>query len=108
MRIRLLFSLCAALSCSIGVATAAAKPRPVSPSQQLCESDGGTYSTKASASFFRPFYKKQGVVWSCNSYLSGSTTTQALVQACSSDGGQAWTAQDGPPGLFTCWKNPAV
>lgn len=106
MRVRFLFSLSVVLLLAVGVATAAAK-RPVGASQQLCESDGGSYSTKASSSFFRPFDKKQRVVWSCNSYLSGSTTTLALVQACSADGGQAWTAQDGPPGLFTCWTHPA-
>lgn len=105
MRMRLLLSLCVALALSVGVTTAAAK-RPANASQQLCGANGGTYSTKASSSFFRPFDKKQRVVWSCNSYDGGSTTTQALAQSCSNDGGLAWTAQDGPPGLFTCWTNP--
>lgn len=107
MRTRILLSLVVTLM-SIGVATAVAapKPKPGIASQQLCESNGGAYSTKANASFFRPFFKKQGVVWSCDDYTGGSATTQALEQSCTNDSGQAWTFQDGPPGEFTCWRNP--
>jgi hypothetical protein len=61
------------------------------------------------SSFFRPFYKKQGVVWVCNSYSGGSASTQALVQSClSNDGGKATSTLDGPPGFATCWQNPPV
>ena len=105
MRVRILLSLCAVLLLSVGVATAAAKPKPGTASKQLCESNGGTYSTHENSSFFRPFYKKQGVLWTCNSFGGGSTTTQALVQSClSNDGGKATSTSDA--GYATCWKNP--
>lgn len=108
MRVRILLSLAVVLVSSVGVAEAAAAPKPKASatSEQLCVSNNGSFSTKASASFFRPFFKKQGVVWSCNDYDGGSATTQLLEQSCSSDGGQAWTFQDGPPGEFTCWRYP--
>jgi hypothetical protein len=107
MRVRILLSLSVVVMLSVGVATAAAA-RPVSATQQLCESHGGTYSPHAKSSFFRPFFKNQGVVWTCNSYSGGSTATQALVQACLSDGGQATSTLDGPPGFATCWKRPST
>ena len=91
----------------LGLAAAAAAPPP-SASQQLCESYGGTYSTKAKSSFFRPFSKRQKVLWTCNSYNGGSSATQALVQSCWNDAGQAANTLDGPPGLATCWKTAAV
>lgn len=103
MRLRILLVVAAALVFSAGTATAARS----SASQQLCASFGGTYSTKAKSSFFRPFTKKQKVLWTCNSYNGGSISTQALVQSCSTDGGQATNTLDGPPGLATCWKNAA-
>ena len=71
MRLRILLVLSAALLLSVGVATSAAsaghgkKKHP--GAQQLCESFGGSYSTRVSDSFFTPFFKKQGVVWVCNS-----------------------------------------
>ena len=112
MRVRILLVLSAALLLSAGVAIAApghataAKKQP-SAAQQLCSSFNGNYSTRVSASFFRPFYKKQGVVWVCNSYSGGSASTQALVQSClSNDGGKATSTLDGPPGFATCWQNP--
>ena len=105
MRVRILMALSAVLLLSVGVATAQAQ-KPTNPSQQLCESKGGTYSTRNSSSFFAPFYKKQRVVWTCNSFSGGSTTTQSLVQSCSSDGGQATSTLDGPPGFATCWNKP--
>ena len=78
-----------------------------SPSEQLCQSYGGTYSTKASSSVFAPSYKKQGVLWTCNGYGGGSSSSQALVQECLTNaGGQGATSTDGPPGDVTCWKNP--
>ena len=107
MRVRILTALAVVLLLSIGVATAAAaKKQPFAASQQLCESYGGTFSTKAGSSFFRPFYKKQGVVWTCNSYGSGATASPALRASCLSDGGQAASTIDS--GFATCWKNPAL
>src|ERR1700758_4735176 len=74
MRARILMALSVVLLLSVGVTTAAAKPKqPFPASQQLCESKGGTFSTKANSSFFTPFYKKQGVLWTCNGYTGGST-----------------------------------
>jgi hypothetical protein len=104
MRVRILLVLSVALALSIGVAAPGASARSTA-GQQLCESFGGTYSTKTKSSFFRPFTKKQKVLWTCNSYSGGSTATQALVQACATDGGQATNTLDGPPGLATCWKS---
>ena len=117
MRFRILLVLSAVLLLSVGVATAAAsagharttaaKKKQPSAGQQLCDSFGGSYSTRVSASFFTPFFKKQGVVWVCNSYSGGSAATQALVQAClSNDGGQATSTIDGPPGFAPCCTNP--
>lgn len=107
MRAHILTALAVVLVLSIGVASAgAARKQRFATSQQLCESYGGTFSTKASLSFFRPFYKKQGVVWTCNSYGGGSAASLALGQACFSDGGQAVSTIDS--GFATCWKNPAL
>ena len=103
MRMRILTALSLVIVLSVGVATAAAAPKRFRASQQLCESNGGTFSTKANSSFFAPFYKKQGVLWTCNSYGGGSTASQAFVQSCASDGGQASTTLDS--GFATCWKN---
>ena len=104
MRVRILMALSVVLLLSVGVATAAAAGNhKFATSQQLCQSNGGNFSTKASSSFFAPFFKKQGVLWTCNSYTGGSTTSQALVQSCSSDGGQASNTLDS--GFATCWKN---
>jgi hypothetical protein len=119
MRLRILLVLSAALLLSVGVAgaaasagharTTAAKKRQPSAAQLLCESFGGSYSTRVSASFFRPFFKKQGVVWVCNSYSGGSASSQALVQSClSNDGGKATSTLDGPPGFATCWQHPPL
>ncbi len=106
MRVRILTALSVVLVLSVGVATAAAGPKqPYLASQQVCESYVGTFSTKANSSFYRPFYKKQGVLWTCNSYI-GSTATQALVQSCYSDGGLAMSTA--APGFATCWKNPQL
>jgi len=91
----------------VGLASAAAS-LPATAGQQVCESYGGTYSTKTRSSFFRPFSKRQKALWTCNSYNGGSTATQALVQSCWSDGGQGTSTLDGPPGLATCWKTAAV
>src|SRR5215813_12927471 len=102
MRVRILLSLSVVLVLSVAVATAGAA-RPGIASQQLCESYGGTYSPHAKSSFFRPFFKNQGVVWTCNSYGGGSTASQALGQSCLSAGGQATSTLDGPPGFATCW-----
>ena len=105
MRVRILTALSVVVLLS-GVATAAAARKQSFPaSQQLCETQyGGTFSTRANTSFFAPFYKKQGVLWTCNSYGGGSAVSQALGQACASDGGRAWSAVDA--GFATCWKNP--
>jgi hypothetical protein len=86
---------------SAGVATAA--PKQPNPSQQMCQSDSGTYSTKASSSFFAPVFTKR-VIWTCNRYSGGSTASQALGQSCSGDGGQAQSLDSGEA---TCWKNSA-
>ena len=106
-RVRILLSLSVVLALSVGVATAAAG-RPGAASQQLCESDGGTFSTHARSSFFRPFFKNQGVAWTCNSFSGGSAASQALAQSCLSGGGQDVSTLDGPPGFATCWKKPSV
>jgi hypothetical protein len=87
----------------VGVAKAAA---PSTNGQQVCVSNGGTYSTHLKSSFFAPFSKKQKVLWTCNGYSGGSATSQALMQACLNDGGQAPVALDS--GVATCWKNAAV
>jgi hypothetical protein len=100
MRLRNLPTLAVVLLLSVGVATAAAK-RPVNVSQQLCESDRGTYSTKAGSSFFAPVFTKK-VLWTCNSYGGGSTASQALGQSCTTDGGQPQTLDSG---FATCWKS---
>ena len=103
MRPRILLTLSVVLLLSVGVATAAAK-RPPNASQQLCVNvDGGTYSTKASSSFFAPVFTKK-VLWTCNSYGGGSTASQALGQSCTGDGGQAQTIDSG---FATCWKSTA-
>jgi hypothetical protein len=107
MRVRILLSLSVLLLLSVGAATAVAA-RPVNATQQLCEGYGGTYSPHAKTSFFRPFFKNQGVVWTCNSYSGGSTASQALVAACVNDGGQETTTLDGPPGFATCWKRAST
>jgi hypothetical protein len=104
MRVRILMALSVVLLLSV-VATAAAAPKQQFPaSQQLCESNGGTFSTHARSSFFRPFYKKQGVLWTCNGYSGGSTTSLSLSQSCLNDAGQASSTSDA--GFATCWKNP--
>ena len=107
MRVRILSALAVVLLLSVWVATAAAaKKQPFPTSQQLCESTyGGTFSTRAKSSFFDPFFKKQGVLWTCNSYGGGSTASAALSAACLGDGGhQAETIDSG---FATCWKNSA-
>jgi hypothetical protein len=107
MRVRILTALSVVLLLSVAAATAAAaRKQPFPASQQLCESVslGGAFSTKANSSFFTPFYKKQGVLWTCNGYSGGATSSQELDQSCLSDGGQAWSADDS--GVATCWKNP--
>lgn len=106
MRVQTLVVLSVVLLLSTGVATAAAAKQKFSASQQLCQSFGGTFSTKASSSYFAPFYKKQGVLWTCNTYSGGSTASQALHQSCVSDGGQWWSSLDS--GVATCWKNAPV
>jgi hypothetical protein len=104
MRVRILTAFSVVLLLSVGIATAAAaRKQPFPASQQLCESYGATFSTRANSSFFAPFYKKQGVLWTCNSYSGGSTASQAFVQSCASDGGQATSTLDS--GFATCWKN---
>ena len=107
MRVRSLLVLSAVLVLSACVATAPASARSTT-GEQVCASYGGAYSTKARSSFFRPFTKRQKVLWTCNSYNGGPVTTQALVQSCANDGGQAANTLDGPPGLATCWKNAPV
>ena len=106
MRVRILTALSIVLVLSVGVTTAAAGRKQRFPeSQQLCESSySGTFSTRANSSFFAPFYKKQGVLWTCNSYSGGSAASPAFVQSCVSDGGQATSTLDS--GFATCWKNP--
>lgn len=108
MRVRILTALAVVVLLSVWVATAAAaKKQPFPTSQQLCESTyGGTFSTRANSSFFTPFYKKQGVLWTCNGYGGGSTASQALSAACVSDGGKQ--AQTIDSGFATCWKNSAL
>ena len=107
MRARILMVLSVVLLLSVGVTTAAAAKhkQPFAASQQLCESHGGTFSTRANSSFFAPFFKKQGVLWTCNSFSGGSTVSQVLAPSCFSDGGQAANTLDS--GFATCWKNPA-
>jgi hypothetical protein len=99
MRLRNLAALAVVLLLSVGVATAAAK-RPPNASQQLCESDSGTYSTKAGSSFFAPVSTRK-VFWTCNGYAGGSASSQALHDACTGDGGQPQTLDSG---YATCWK----
>jgi hypothetical protein len=104
MRVRILLVLSAVLLLSVGVGVATAgKPRA---GQQACATYGGTYSTKASSSFFAPFSKRQKVLWTCNGYTGGTAASQALVQACTSDGGPAASTLDS--GVATCWKSAAV
>jgi hypothetical protein len=108
MSVRILTALCVLCLSAWVTAAAAAHPsashKPqFTASQQLCLGDNGTFSTKAGSSFFRPFFKKQGVLWTCNGYTGGSTSSQALVQSCSSDGGQAASTIDS--GFATCWQN---
>jgi hypothetical protein len=104
MRVRILLVLSAALLMSVGVGVAAAgKP---SAGHQLCTSYGGVYATQAKSSFFTPFSRKQKVLWTCNGYSGASAASQALVQACTDDGGQAASTLDS--GVATCWKNAAV
>jgi hypothetical protein len=100
-RLRIPLALSVVLMLSVGVATATAK-RPSGPSQQLCLSDKGTYSTKASSSFFAPVFTKQ-VLWTCNGYSGGWAASTALGQSCSTDGGQAQSIDSG---YATCWKTP--
>lgn len=103
MKVRILMALSVVLLAGIGAATAAAaKKQPYAASQQLCVSSGGVFSTRANSSFFPPFYKKQGVLWTCNTFTA-SGASDALHAACSSDGGQAFTAISS--GYATCWKN---
>jgi len=106
MRVRILIALSVVVLLSAGVATGAAAPKQQYPaSQQLCvSSHGGTFSTKANSSFYTPQYKKQGVLWACNSFTGGATASQALGGSCHGDGGQA--ASTNAPGFVTCWKNP--
>ena len=106
MRVRILTALSVVLLLSVGVATAAAKKPVASPSKQVCLNNNGVFSTKESSSYFRPFYKKQGVLWTCNSYTGGAGTSQALVQSCLSDGGLATSTSDA--GFATCWKHPPL
>ena len=107
MRVRILTALSVVLLLSVWIATATAAPKQKFPaSQQLCGSYGGTFSTHANSSFFAPFSKKQGVLWTCNSYSGGSAASQAFVQACATDGGQATNTLDS--GFATCWKNQPV
>jgi uncharacterized membrane protein len=107
MRVRILTVLSVVLLLSVGIATAAAAPKQkFLASQQLCGSYGGTFSTHANSSFFAPFSKKQGVLWTCNGYSGGSAASQAFVQSCISDGGQAPSTLDS--GFATCWKNSPV
>ena len=104
MKVRILGALSVVLLLSVGIATAAAAPKQkFAASQPLCESYGGTFSTHANSSFFAPFYKKQGVLWTCNGYSGGSTASQAFVQSCAAEGGQASSTLDS--GFATCWKN---
>ena len=105
MRVRILTAFSVVLLLSVGIATAAAaRKQPFPASQQLCESSySGTFSTRANSSFFAPFYKKQGVLRTCNSYSGGSAASQAFVQSCASDGGKASNTLDS--GFATCWKN---
>ena len=104
MRVRFFTILSAVLVLSVGVTAAAAAPKQSYPaSQQLCQSFGGTLATRANSSFYRPQYKKQGVVWTCNGY-SGSTANDELLQACLGDGGLAMSSN--APTFATCWKNP--
>jgi len=102
MRLRNLPAVAVALLLSVGVATAAAK-RPPNVSQQLCQSDNGTYSTKAGSSFFAPVFTKK-VLWTCNGYGGGSAASQPLGQSCVGDGGRAQTIDSG---FATCWKSAA-
>jgi hypothetical protein len=101
MRLRILLGLSALLLLSVGVATAAAKRAP-SASQQLCEANNGTFSTKASSSFFAPVFTRH-VLWTCNGYSGQSAASQALTQSCAGDGGQGQTVDSG---FATCWKSP--
>ena len=107
MRVRILTALAVVLLLSVWVGTAAAaKKQPFPTSQQLCETTyKGAFSTRANSSFFDPFYKKQGVLWTCNSYGGGSSASAALSAACLSDGGRQAQAIDS--GFATCWKNSA-
>lgn len=107
MGVRSLLVLSVVLVLSACVATVPASAKSTT-GQQVCASYGGTYSTKTKSSFFRPFTKQQKALWTCNSYDGGSIATQALVQSCSNDGGQATSTLDGPPGLATCWKTAPV
>ena len=107
MRVRISMALSLLLLFSVGVATGAASGKHAfAASQLLCETNSGTFSTRAGTSYFAPFYKKQGVLWTCNGYGGGSAVSQALVQACTADGGKAASTLDS--GVATCWKNPAV
>src|SRR2546423_9904610 len=103
MRVRILMAFSVVLLLSVGIATAAAARKQRFPaSQQLCESYGGTFSTKANPSLFAPFYKKQGVLWTCNSHSGGSIPSHAILQSCASDGGQ--TTSTLYSGFATCRK----
>jgi len=104
MRVRILSVLSAVLLLSVGVGMATAgKP---SAGQPVCATYGGTYATQAKTSFFAPFSKRQKVLWTCNGYSGGSAASQALAQACTSDGGPAASTLDS--GVATCWKSAAV
>ena len=107
MRVRILMALSVVALLSVGVAAAAAAPKqPYPASQQLCDNSGGKFSTKPNSSFYTPFYKKQGVLWTCNMYTD-STATSALVQMCTgNDAGYLPITL--VAGEFTCWKNPST
>jgi hypothetical protein len=103
MRLRNSAALAVVFLLSVGVAAAGAAKPPPSASQQLCQNDSGTYSTKAGSSFFAPVFTRK-VLWTCNGYPGGSAVSQALGQACGADGGQPQTLDSG---FATCWKSGA-
>jgi hypothetical protein len=104
MRVRILMALSAVVLLSAGAATAAGAPKqPYPASQQVCLSAGGNFSTKPNSSFYASSYKKQRVLWTCNSFSPSSTTSGTLAGRCSIDGGPA--SRSDAPGFVTCWKN---
>ena len=103
MRLRNLLALSVVLLLSVGLATAAAaKKQPFTASQQLCANAHGTFSTKASSSFYGPSVKGERVLWTCGTY-SDSSAAQPMAQSCLGDGGKS--ARVDAPGFVTCWKN---